>query len=366
MNCQDAQELLSALYDGEPVPAEFAAHVDQCQNCREGLLAYSQIGAEFRLLASRRATSPVIPATALLPTNAHRSPFARFTDRILVPKLAVAATALLVLAMSAGLISLHAQQPNNHLWFVFMLTEKGKSTNSPFIPKFVVQTGYDDINVTMTGPHAATGSHVAVSSVQSDRVELAVRSRFYTSEADDSKRVATDLKDLRGRSFTYHPGDALEIPVEGGAGTLILHGEVLDHKPRFIGMGLPAEPAPDQLVLASPVLIGGDKVLFRTSAMSIANRPEGVAIYAPGTGLFEISLEPRPDAVKGTANWSQLDFTAGGESYAVLTASQLSGGDQPRTLWVKLDAKYSPVDPRLKGGYVGAGPLTSPAPNSPQ
>ena len=139
MNCQNAQELISVLYDGEPVPTEFADHVETCQTCRENLRAYSEIGAELRLLASRSSSSPVLPPSVLYQGRSRGLLFSSFMDRIPVPKFAVAAAAGVLLVMTVGLMRVHAQQ-SNPLWFQFTLTEKGKKAD--FTPQNLAQAGY--------------------------------------------------------------------------------------------------------------------------------------------------------------------------------------------------------------------------------
>src|ERR1700722_13195618 len=52
MRCEEAGEFVSAICDGESIPASAAEHVGQCEICRCRLKEYSEIGAELRLVAS--------------------------------------------------------------------------------------------------------------------------------------------------------------------------------------------------------------------------------------------------------------------------------------------------------------------------
>ena len=71
MNCNEAEPFVSVLYDGEPLPAEVANHVDGCPNCHARLRSYCEMGAELRLMASK-APHPTPPFA--LPDK-HRPPY---------------------------------------------------------------------------------------------------------------------------------------------------------------------------------------------------------------------------------------------------------------------------------------------------
>ncbi len=361
VNCQEAQEFVSALYDGERVPAEFADHVDDCRTCRERLRAYSQIGAEVRLLASRTA-SAVVPPPAARKLRAGSSKFLFATGRILVPRFAVVMAAALFFLLTASLITLHAQQ-SRPLWFQFALdAQNPHASDKSFKPQHAVRAGYDDKWVWGNGPNNVVGTHIAVSAINTDSVQLAVRSRRYNATTADQIDVKKDLGDLSGHTLTYYPGKPLEVPVEGG-GTLILDGQILDHQPKLMMFGIPLEPNPDQLILSSPVLISGNAVLLNMKgANATANgMAEKAVLYAPGTGLLGVALRAFPGAVQGVSNWGHLDFKWDGQSYSLLTASPICGGDQPRTVWVKIDAGFSPADEKETHGFLRVDKLSPPA-----
>src|SRR5437762_12947737 len=52
MNCAEAAECVSALFDGEPMPREAAAHLSDCEECRRRVNQYAEMGAELRCVAS--------------------------------------------------------------------------------------------------------------------------------------------------------------------------------------------------------------------------------------------------------------------------------------------------------------------------
>lgn len=363
MNCQEAQQLVSVLYDGERVPSDCADHVNTCPNCRKRLHNYSQIGAELRLLASRTPAAVAVPPALLRKVGSGRLKFGFAKGSILVPRFAVGIVAGLFLVLTASLMRLHAQQ-SRPFWFQFELDAQAQNrSDKSFQPQHAVRAGYDDVFVWGDRQNNVVGTHIVVSAIKEDSaVELALRSRRYNATNADQIDVKRDLGDLNGHRFTYIPGRPLQIPIEGG-GTLVLRGHVVDHQPKLMASGIPLEPDPDQLILSSPVLISGNTVLSNLKgATAIASEEDQeTVIYVPRAGLFRFALRPFPGAIQGQASWGNLDFLLDGRSYSLLTASPICGGDQPRTVWVRNDARFSPFDERLKGGFLSADKLSAPS-----
>ena len=52
MNCAEAAECVSALFDGVPISREVTAHLSDCKECRARLNDYAEMGAELREAAS--------------------------------------------------------------------------------------------------------------------------------------------------------------------------------------------------------------------------------------------------------------------------------------------------------------------------
>ncbi len=306
------------------------------------------MSVELRLMASL-AGSDAVPKM-----RPRRSKFLDFTGGITIPKFAMAAAAGLFIVMTVGLVQLHARQ-NNPLWFQFTLSEKG-SARSAF-PE-IAQAGYDNYSAGGNG-QTVIGWHVVVSQVEAGQVELAIRTHAYrqVTNADDL-HLTTELKDVSGRKLTYTPGQPLEIPVEGG-GTLVLNGTITDHKPRFMEMGIPLDPGPNEIILSSPVLISGDKVLTNEKgASTIQDGPDRAAVlYVSGVGLLKFALQPFPGAIAGKASWGRLEFKLGSKDYTLLTASQICGGDQPRTVWISNNPNFT-YD---SNGFVSGDNLRNPS-----
>jgi hypothetical protein len=350
MNCQEAESFISVLYDGEKVPAECADHIDTCPTCREKLRSYSQMGAELRLLASRMPAVSEFPQAVLERTRFAERPdrFAFLRARMVVPKFAAIAAAAAVVALSASVVVVRAQNQSAPLWFQFTVSD-GQ-------PPTVVQAGFDDMMASVTPVLDANrhpvvnqqrevemqtiASHIAVYSIKDGKVHLAIRSRRYR-DGDPAAYKGKEQLVLEHHTFTYTPGQTLEVPVEGG-GTLALRGLIADHQPKF-AWGNPVEPRPDQLVVTHPVLFQDKTVLaFMDGASASADTQDWAATLFTQVGRFTIALRPFPGAVEAQAEWGKLQFKVNGESYTLYSASPICGGEQPHTVWVELDAKVAP------------------------
>jgi hypothetical protein len=359
LDCQKASEFISALYDGERVPAQYAEHVDACPECRSLLREYSKMGAELRLLASRSSEETSLPGPLREKVFVHRWRFTFARGAVLVPRYAVAIVAVLFALGAAGLLRLNAQQ-NRPLWFEYAIAPQGWA-GSPAL-RGAVTAGYDDYSGMMSANNPYLGIHLAVSKIESNSVEIRLRSRVYPHVNNSSEvRENEDLHSLTGYSATFRVGERLEMPMEGG-GTLVVSGRILDHQPRFITDEVPAEPSPDQLVFSSPVLISGERVLhnFKGGNAVATGTDEAVVFMVPGTGLLKFSLRPFPGAFPSEAEWGRLDFQLDGRSYCMLTASQIAGGEQPHAIWIKNDPNFSKQDKQLAQGLLAVDRLSAP------
>ena len=59
MRCDEAEEFVSAVYDGETVPPQAAEHIAHCAACEELLKGYAEMGASLRAYGSLLLAEPV-------------------------------------------------------------------------------------------------------------------------------------------------------------------------------------------------------------------------------------------------------------------------------------------------------------------
>src|ERR1700761_8819042 len=255
VTCDDAQEFVSAVYDREYAPPEVIAHIAACECCRKDLDAYSLIGAGIRLAGARALSADECMPALPIPKAARRSWLA---GKMLVPKFAIAAAALIFLFLMAGLVTVRAQ--SHPLWFEYSFEVPASEGVSGFaLFRNAVKPGYDDEGIWGRDQNKIA-IHMAVLSIDERAVRIAIRARRYVGINNaDQISPKKDLGELKGHSYTFTSGSQLQIPVENGT-ALILQGRVMDHQPLSL-YGVPLEPDNDQIVVSSPVLVRGRSVL---------------------------------------------------------------------------------------------------------
>jgi hypothetical protein len=251
---------------------------------------------------------------------------------------------VVILALSIGINLVRAQSPA--LWFQFRIYPADSLSVESDRPH-VVKSGDRKPVISLRSIQGAgaspsvsgVGLIVSVLDIQSGRVRVAVRARHYP-EPPSPESVEHDIGDLEGHEYAYVPGQTLEIPVEGG-GTLLLSGQVFEQQPK-LAWNLPLDPAANQLILRNFALIRDKEVLSPVMGWCaiIEEKDKGISLYLPGQGLFTFALQPFEGAVKGEANWSEAKFKIDGHRFYLLSGAQITGGDQPRDIWVSLKADY--------------------------
>lgn len=352
MNCSEADVYVSAVCDGERIPEHFAHHIARCGVCRRTLNDYSRIGAELRLAAATESA----PLPPLLLRDRH-SRLEFWWRRVYLSRFALVGLIASVIVGIAAMSVVRAQ--SKPLWFEFGYAP---DQVDPF-NYVVAQAGFDDTPAFLGFSHGnpiAVALRIKVESISSDDVVLRVRAVPARIEA-----TANRVKLLGGPvggvslarvpSVHYKAGESLPIPIEGG-GTLYLKGDVLDHQPK-IAFGRPLVPAEDTMNIRWPVLVDSNKLIAELrGASSTAYKSEGAVFFSVPAGVFTFALRPFPGAVQGEANWGEITFKFDGTDYRLLAAAPITGGDQPRPIWVRREAQSNGA--RLCSSVcLGSGPL---------
>ena len=119
MNCQEAAEFVSALFDGEAFPCEAAEHIGGCASCEARLRDYALMGAELRLAAAARRPATIADIRCI-PTK----PIARvwllgWRQTMQIPRFVVALAVFFLIA-AAGIVLVRAKEQNR--WFVWTVS----------------------------------------------------------------------------------------------------------------------------------------------------------------------------------------------------------------------------------------------------
>ena len=341
MNCQEVQPFVSALHDGESVPRETADHIRNCSACRARLEDYARMGVELRLLASSASEEAPTRMPHLPPRG---RPWGRtLTARVLVPRFAMGAGLFAILGLSVGLGWMRAQ--SGGLWFQFDLTNPETDDRAGCLTR----AGAYAEEVFLSGSaNKKIAIRVKALDVQKDVVRLRVWVRaFEPVPGSQEEKVANHesaqgfeelmdriTADATAQEFDYVPGRTLEIPAERG-GKIMLKGEVFKLRPSFSAEWFPVTPKPDEIVLSKAALVRGREFLGEIHGLGSARATNSaIGVCVPPLGAFVFALKPFEGAVQGVAEFGEAHFKMDGYEYILFSATPITGGQQPREIWV--------------------------------
>lgn len=337
MDHREALPFTSAVIDRQNVPAQAAQHIRNCQFCRERLRDYEEMGIELRLLAAAENAESVERSWSPPPRTLLSAWAQSWKGRVLVPKPALAFGVAVIVALSVGLGYLQAQGRQRVFHFEI------SSPQAEGIVHWGANLGIGDKTIyRAASPNGEAWARFQVLGVRNGVLYLAVQARRFDSHTPDAE-ARRSLENVPAREYEYVSGETLKIPVKDW-GTLSLKGELLDRGGKFRWENHSIVPWPNQMVLKAPVLLKDKELVFQDAAYggSAAGPNPMISFYAPGEGRFIFKLKPFKGAVPGLADFSQVHFNLGGEQYLLSCATPITGGTQPRRIWVYLDRSYRP------------------------
>ena len=344
MDCDSVGPLISELYDGEPVFPEAVGHIVKCGSCRERLRDYAALSAEVRLLAAQEREEMRMP-TMMREVMPKRNSFLfalRKTMR--VPRFVAAACALVIILLAGGWA--HTRAQNTPLWFAYELSFHLQDGTSASVGYLMHPCGPGcEVPFTL-GESGRLAGIIGVEKIEGGKVYLTLRLKRFAT-APDSKHLAKQMADVPASAYLYVPGTTVSVPVAGG-GKVEMTGLITTTEQGHMELNhYPSKPARDEMVLLKGVMIRDGQVIADMSdAGTLGGRASGPGAgfyeYVPGHGLFAAGLKPFTGAIPGIADYGQIRFDENGVKYMFLTSSQITGGDQPRTIWVLHLLHYLP------------------------
>jgi hypothetical protein len=173
-----------------------------------------------------------------------------------------------------------------------------------------------------------------------------VRTKSYPGAAD-RETSERELKSALPREYTYVPMEKLSLAVDGG-GVLSLEGAIADESGNLSKpiAPLPVGPEAGEIMLMSPALLRGDKVMANLkvgagTASGLRGNP-AIALYAPPEDLFIFALQPFDGATACEVTLGKATFSLGGNEYTLFSERPIIGGDQESKIWVLHVANYIP------------------------
>jgi hypothetical protein len=368
MNCDEIQPFVSALHDGESVPREAAEHMRSCSACQARLEDYARMDVELRLLASNVSEEA--------PTQMPHLPQLRrrwghtLTAHVLVPRFALGVGLFAIVGLSVGLAWMRAQ--SGGLWFQFDLSNAEKQASVGCL----TQAGDDWTGGFVTaGGNQKIGIRVKALDVQKDLVRLSVKARAlepapgseegkvanHTSGALSQEVMDRIFANITPQEFDYVPGQTLEIPVEGG-GKILLSGEVFKLRPSFSAQWYRLTLQPDEIALSKAALARGNEFLGEIQGGGSARSTNSaVGICVPPQGAFVFALKPFEGAVQGVVEFGEARFSMDGDEYTLFSATPITGGQQPREIWVYRSQHCPPSwgTPPKRPSFIGSGDISN-------
>lgn len=341
MNCDEVQPFVSALHDGESVSREVAEHIRSCSACQARLENYARTDVELRLLASR-ASEDTPTQTPHFPKLSRRWDHT-LTARVLVPRFALGVGLFAILGLSVGLGWMRAQTGGP--WFQFDLSDPENHTKVGCL----TQAGDYWTGVFLQGPASQKiGIRVKALDVQKDLVRLSVDARVFELAPGSEEEKAANYRagastqevidrmfaNTTPQQFDYTPGQTLEIPVEGG-GKVLLSGEVFKLRPSFSAQWYPLTLPPNEIALSKGAFARGDEFFGEIQGAGSARaKNSAIGVWVPPLGAFVFALKPFEGAVQGVAEFGEVRFDIDGDKYMLFSATPITGGQQPREIWV--------------------------------
>ncbi|HTS11452.1 MAG TPA: hypothetical protein VMH00_04985 [Candidatus Limnocylindrales bacterium] len=332
MRCEEAAEFVSALCDGETIPREAAEHVGECNACRARLSEYAEMGMELRRVASLEGTGGEASMRGRWETDQRVLPnwWQKGWETMRIPRFAVALLVVMVVVLGSSLVIVKARARSGGT--ALILTAQTTDDGTIHCTISLQDEKFESCTI-VTANH---GYGFRVISATNDRIELGVR---IGSAADlrtpgEAGLSSANMDKLVEKPYVLQPGEKLEIPV-AGAGDMVVSGELMDHMPTWIASdpGEQMDPKAGELRVLSPVLLRGKEVVVDLggSGALASGTNRVVEFYAPGDGIYFLSLSPIEGAVQGRIDMSRISFELNGEAYTLVAGAPIARGHD---IWV--------------------------------
>jgi hypothetical protein len=345
VNCELAEEYISALCDGQKIPHVAAEHIGLCQRCQSELSEYATMGAELRRLASMHETVP----TALVDWKqgtVRTDWWQKGLETMKIPRLAFGAMLIAIIALSSGLVMVRARAgvaAARFLELEYKLPPKG----TPHICVMRADGSQKDnlCNFVSHGREGVFLMNTRVIANSGDRAQLAIRAKYVPGDGDRQVDYSEALfKDVPENLLAVEPGDKQEIQVEG-LGAVEVEEKYLDQIPPLVY--LPQEtldPNPKEFRIVAPVLVRDNEVIVNGgvgSSIDSGSSDATLMFYAPGEGRYLVSVIPFDGAVEGTVHLGQVTFSLEGHDYLLLTSMPITVSEH---VWVKHERDFKPSE----------------------
>jgi len=349
MKCDDMEEFVSAMYDGETIPAKAAEHLAQCDACQELFRNFADMGAELRRFGSLESSVPVLERTWGRQGRTVNQLWQKGWQMMKIPRLAFASLVLLLLITGSrlALVEVRAHESGS----VLLLKLTVSDGRAVICPLSSIDRDYQQCSGLVVTSGGSVSYFVRFLKKDGDRALLSLRSQSGKESVSDDDKQAETLPETQ----VWVGGNDATDATLGGIDKVKFTAQWTDHIPVLMGNNEYLDPLVNELRLTSPLLLRGNQVVGdMQGAMAFADQPnEAVYLYIPGEGRFVMSLDSIAGAVPGKIDMNRISFTSDGHQYVVVTGAPVARG---KAIWVRRDASYKPPS-NLSGAFLGAAPV---------
>ena len=246
-----------------------------------------------------------------------------------------------MLLLSAGPSHIHAQTRSPS--FQYVATAGGDLRGSS--TAYTAHPGSRQL-IYFSNDKLTIAALVEVKDISGGVARLRVAARSFSGKVDRATSES-ELKSVLPREYTYVPIEKLSMPVDGG-GVLALVGAIADEAGNLSKplAQLSPETEPGRILLMSPALLRGDRVLANLR-MGVATGPglpgnPAVALYAPSEGLFIFALQPFEGASACQVILGRAECSLQGSDYTLLSARPIAALDDESKIWALHVPAYRP------------------------
>jgi len=340
MNCVEIAEHVSALFDGEPISREAAAHLSDCAECRARLNRYAEMGAELRRVATARAPQTIPEGRWKFAEPTAAGWLRKWRESMRIPRFVFAVMVVALLALSTGLFLTRAKETRR--WFQYELVGRdGRDIVTGTVPTNPRGNPYYDLEAGMTYADGTVWFRVRFVEQVGEAEKIAART-LWVSRGDDHGHTLERLRSMPEREFLYSHGDDLQIPVDG-YGNLKINGRFESALPENVRMGLYPE---DGILRIDPpvVLVKGKEMLMKgdMGGGPVSMEKSYFAYGEPDQGWFVFSAKPIVGGAEGTVQNNEIEFKLEGKQYFLFTGDPILFGNA--RIWVKHYASLQDAD----------------------
>jgi len=345
VNCELAEEYISALCDGQRIPHVAAEHIGLCRRCRSELSEYATMGAELRRLASMDEAVPpplVDWSQGTVKTDWWRKGLATMK----IPRLAFGAMLIAIIALSSSLVMVRARAGAAAARFLELEYKLPPDGTSHICVMRADGSHKDNLcNFVNHGKEGLFLMNTRVIPNSGDRARLAIRAKYVPGDGDRQVDYSEALfKDVPENLLPIEPGDKQEIQVEG-FGAVEVEEKYVDHIPPLVY--LPQEtldPNPKEFRIVAPVLVRDNEVIVNGgvgSSLDSGSPDAALMLYGPGEGRYLVSTIPFDRAVEGTVHLGQITFSLDGHDYLLLTSMPITVAEH---VWITHERDFKPSE----------------------